>query len=374
MNNFKKTVLFNKHQQLSAKMGNFAGWQVPIFYSSIIEEYKHCRQGVALFDISHMGEFIFEGNVEASGIEKAVTPWIKKIPTGRSRYGFILNKSGGIVDDLLIFKISPDKILFVVNAAAEFIDYKRLSEVIESGNLKNISSKTAKIDLQGPLAKEVLEQVLGFCQDISYFSFVEFDYKGEKILISRTGYTGELGYEIFMPNKLVLSIWEQFINHKKVKPAGFGARDILRLEMGYNLAGNELTEAITPLEAGLGKFINFDKDFIGKDALLKQKSKGVKKIKIAFVANSKRIPRPGYKIYYQTKEIGEVTSGSFSTYLSSGIGLGYIESSLANQVRKDGSDVKIIIGDNKKLKIEAQIVDLPFYKKGSARKNYLLKT
>ncbi|MCF7875341.1 MAG: glycine cleavage system aminomethyltransferase GcvT [Candidatus Omnitrophica bacterium] len=374
MSLFKKLPLHSEHLNLGAKITSFAGWQVPLFYTSIFDEYKHCRQGAALFDISHMGEFIFKGDVEASGIEKAVTPWIEKIPTGRSRYGFILNKSGGIIDDLLIFKISSDKILFVVNAAAESIDYKRLNEVIESGNLKNISSKTAKIDLQGPLAKEVLEQVLGFCQDISYFSFVEFDYKGEKILISRTGYTGELGYEIFMPNKLVLSIWEQFINHEKVKPAGFGARDILRLEMGYNLAGNELTEAITPLEAGLGKFINFDKDFIGKDALLKQKNKGVEKIQVAFIANSKRIPRPGYKIYYQDREIGEVTSGSFSAHLSAGIGLGYLKSSLANQVRKDDSDMKIIVGDNKKVRIEAQIVKLPFYKKGSARKNYLLKT
>jgi aminomethyltransferase len=135
--------------------------------------------------------------------------------------------------------------------------------------------------------------------------------------------------------------------------------------MGYNLAGNELTETITPLEAGLAKFISFDKNFIGKDALLKQKRKGVKKVKIAFVTTSKRIPRPGYKIYYQDEKVGEVTSGSFSTHLSSGIGLGYI--TLANQVRKDGSDAKIVIGDNNKVKIEAQIVDLPFYKKGSLR-------
>lgn len=364
----KKLPLHDNHLKLGAKMASFAGWQVPIFYSSIIEEYKQCRKKTALFDISHMGEFIFEGDVEASGIEKAVTPWIKKIPAGKSRYGFILNESGGIIDDLLIFKISPDKILFVVNAAAESIDYKRLSEVIKSGDLKNISAKMAKIDLQGPLAKEVLEQALGFCQDISYFSFVEFDYKGEKILISRTGYTGELGYEIFMPNKLALSMWEQFISHEKVKPAGFGARDILRLEMGYNLAGNELTEAITPLEAGLGKFINFDKDFIGKDALLKQKNEGVKKIKIAFVANSKRIPRPGYKIYDKDKEIGEVTSGTFSSSLSAGIGLGYINSSYQ---QKEG---RIFIGNEGKIKLEAEIVKLPFYKKGSLRKDNMVSS
>jgi aminomethyltransferase len=361
----KTSPLYSEHLKLGAKIGSFAGWQIPLFYTSIFAEYKHCRKKAALFDISHMGELIFQGDIKTSGIEKAVTPCLEEIPLGRSRYGFILNHAGGIIDDLLVFKIKSDKLLFVVNAASEAIDYKILKETISKGKLKNVSAKMAKIDLQGPLAKEVLEQVLGFCQDISYFRFVEFDYKGEKILISRTGYTGELGYEIFMPNKLVLSIWEQFISHKKVKPAGFGARDILRLEMGYNLAGNELIEAITPLEAGLGKFINFDKNFIGKDALLKQKREGVKKVKIAFVTTSKRIPRPGYKIYYQDEKVGEVTSGSFSTHLSSGIGLGYI--TLANQVRKDGSDAKIVIGDNNKVKIEAQIVDLPFYKKGSLR-------
>lgn len=359
MSFLKRLPLHDNHLELGAKMASFAGWQVPIFYNSIIAEYKQCRQNAALFDISHMGEFIFEGDIEASGIEKAVTPWIKKIPIGRSRYGFILNGSAGVVDDLLIFKISPEKLLFVVNAAAESIDYKRLSESIVCGDLKNISAKMAKIDLQGPLAKEVLEQSLDFCQDISYFSFVEFDYKGEKILVSRTGYTGELGYEIFLPNKLALSIWEQFINHEKVKPAGFGARDILRLEMGYNLAGNELTDTITPLEAGLGKFINFDKDFIGKDALLKQEREGVKKVKIAFIANSKRIPRSGYNIYDQDKQIGQVTSGTFSSFLSAGIGLGYINAEYSGK--------SIYIQDSRQQKVKAEIVDLPFYKEGSLK-------
>ncbi|MCF7869666.1 MAG: glycine cleavage system aminomethyltransferase GcvT [Candidatus Omnitrophica bacterium] len=364
----KKMPLHNLHLKLSAKMGEFAGWQVPLFYSSIISEYKQCRQSVALFDISHMGEFIFKGDIEKSGIEKAVTVWIKKIPVGRSRYGFILNNSGGIIDDLLIFKINNDKLLFVVNAAAESIDYKILKKSISCGYLENISTKTAKIDIQGPLAKEVLAEFLNCSQVIPYFGFIEFDYQGEKILISRTGYTGELGYEIFLPNKFVLSIWEKFISHEKVKPAGFGARDILRLEMGYNLAGQDLDDTITPLEAGLSKFVNFSKDFTGKAALVEQKKKGVDKTRVAFVVSSKRIPRPGYKIYYQDKEIGEVTSGSFSAHLSSGIGLGYLESPLTPPACRDYSDIKIIVGNNKKVKIEAQIVNLPFYKKGSLRK------
>lgn len=362
MNNLKKTVLFDKHQQLSAKMVNFAGWQVPLFYSSIIEEYKYCRKKAALFDISHMGEFIFEGDIEKSGIEEAVTPWVKKIPIGRSRYGFILNQFGGIIDDLVVFKINENKIMFVVNASSEKTDFQVLQERIKSGKLENISAQIAKIDLQGPLAKEILEEVLSFKEDLSYFSFKEFNYQSGKLLISRTGYTGELGYEIFIPNNIASLVWDKFVNNKNVKPAGFGARDILRLEMGYSLAGNELKNTITPIEAGLANFINFKKDFIGKTALLKQKEKGANKIKVAFSADSKRIPRTSYEIYDQDKKIGEVTSGAFSSFLSAGIGLGYIN---RNQLQEK----KIFIGNQGKIKFAAEIVQLPFYKKGSLRKD-----
>jgi aminomethyltransferase len=357
----KKLPLHDIHLGLSAKMGEFAGWQVPLFYSSIVSEHKQCRESAVVFDISHMGEFIFQGDIKNSGIEKAVTPCLEKIPLGRSRYGFILNDSGGVVDDLIVFKVSPDKLMFVVNASSEDKDYQVLKEVLKEAKIENVSAETAKIDLQGPLSKEVLSESLGFNQELSYFAFTEFSYKGEKILISRTGYTGELGYEIFLPKKSSVFVWNQLLNNQKVKPAGFGARDILRLEMGYSLLGHELKEEITPLQAGLAKLINFDKDFTGKDALLSQKNKGIDKIKIAFFSQSRRIPRAGYKIYDQNKEIGEVTSGSFSVYLSSGIGLGYIKSQYQQAGRK------IIIRDDKKIKIEAEIVSLPFYKEGSLK-------
>ncbi|MCF7887513.1 MAG: glycine cleavage system aminomethyltransferase GcvT [Candidatus Omnitrophica bacterium] len=353
--------LHNLHLRLSAKMGEFAGWQVPLFYSSIISEYKQCRESAVIFDISHMGEFIFQGDIKNSGIEKAVTPCLEKIPLGRSRYGFILNDLGGVVDDLVVFKINPDKLMFIVNASSEDKDYQVLKEVVKEAKIENISAQTAKIDLQGPRSKEVLSESLGFNQKLSYFAFTEFSYKGEKILISRTGYTGELGYEIFLPKKSSVSIWDQLLNNQKVKPAGFGARDVLRLEMGYSLLGNELKEDTTPLQAGLTKFINFDKDFIGKDALLSQKDKGVKKVKIAFSLNSKRIPRPGYKIYSADERIGKVTSGTYSFLLSAGIGLGYVNNDYQQKIKN------IFIEDEKRKKFEAEIVQLPFYKKGSLK-------
>ncbi len=362
MSVLKKTPLFFKHLQLNAKMGVFAGWQVPLFYTSILNEYKHCRQKAALFDISHMGEFIFEGDIRNSGIEQAVTPWLEKIPVGMSRYGFILNKDGGVIDDLVISKIKSDKLLLVVNAASESIDFKILKERISEGKLENISAGTAKIDLQGPLAKEVLSEVLGFRQTIAYFGLREFNYKGNKILISRTGYTGELGYEIFMPAEFASLLWDEFVGNGKVKPAGFGARDVLRLEMGYNLLGNDLGEGITPVEAGLAKFIKFNKKFTGRSTLLKEKDKGVEKTRVAFSSLSKKIPRRSYKIYDRDKEIGIVTSGSFSPYLLKGIGLGYVKDGFQNAGRR------IIIKDEEKVKFEAETVDLPFYKEGSLKK------
>jgi aminomethyltransferase len=357
----KKLSLHDIHLGLSAKMSEFAGWQVPLFYSSIVSEYKQCRERAAVFDISHMGEFIFQGDIKTSGIEKAVTVSLGKIPVGRSRYGFILNNAGGVIDDLVVFKISSSKLMFVVNAASESCDYKKLKKAITGGKLKNISNQTAKIDLQGPLAKEVLKESLNLRQDINYFSFVEFNYEGKSVLVSRTGYTGELGYEIFMPAGLAPIVWRQLLKNEKVKPAGFGARDILRLEMGYSLLGNELKADITPLQAGLGNFIKFDKDFVGRGALIEEKNKGIKKTKVAFAANSKRIPRPGYKIYDKDKEIGEVTSGTFSFFLSAGIGLGYINNGCKQLIKN------IFIGDGKKIKFAAEIVQLPFYKQGSLK-------
>lgn len=339
-------------------MVSFAGWQMPLFYTSIIDEYKHCRRNAVIFDVSHMGEFIFKGDIQSSGIEEAVTPWIKKIPIGKSRYGFILNEQGKIVDDFIVLKLKEDKLLFVVNAACRPADYLLLKQKLKSGSLEDISDETAKIDLQGPDARQVLHDVFGLGEGLSYFSFSEYDYKGSRILISRTGYTGELGYEIFVPNKLACFVWQELAAHKKVKPAGLGARDILRIEMGYFLVGAELTKEVTPLQAGLDKFLCFDKDFTGKGALLSQKDKGLDKKIVAFSTISRKVPRFGYDIYSAGKKIGRVTSGTFSPLLSAGIGLGYIE---------PGEFKEIEIEDDKQSRFEAKIKDLPFYKSGSLK-------
>lgn len=354
----KTTPLFLQHQELKAKMVLFSGWRLPLFYSSIISEYRHCREMAVIFDVSHMGKIIFEGDISGSGIEEAVTPWIEKIPVGKSRYGFILNQQGGVIDDLIVLKLKENKLFFVVNAVSQSASYTILKQRLKKGNLKDVSSRLTKIDLQGPLAREVLGQSLNLGQGLPYFNFSEYDYKGKKIIISRTGYTGELGYELFLPNSMADFVWKKLLAQEKIKPAGLGARDMLRIEMGYSLCGQELTEKITPFQAGLGGFIDFRKNFIGKDFLLCQKKKGADKEKIAFSVNSKRIPRPGYKIYSGGREIGQVTSGALSLGLASGIGLGYVE---------PGNHQEIKVGDGKQLILEAEIKELPFYKKGSLR-------
>ncbi len=356
----KKTSLFSQHQKLQAKMTSFAGWHIPLFYSSIMKEYNHCRQKAVVFDVSHMGELVFQGNIETSGLEDAVTCSLAKIPIGRARYGLILNDRGGVIDDFIVLRQKKDKLLFVVNAASLSLDYEILKGKLKTGSLKDKSSQIAKIDLQGPLARKVLLDLFDLGQDLSYFNFSEYNVRGEKILIIRTGYTGELGYEIFLPNQLAASVWENFLAHEDVEPAGFGVRDILRLEMGYNLLGAELKENITPLEAGLEKFVKFEKKFTGKNALLIQKAEGVSKKRIAFFSASKKIPRSGDKIYLAEKELGYVTSGTFSFSLSVGIGLGYVKPGL-------DKDASIEIEDSRRLRFKAQVTELPFYRKGSLR-------
>ncbi len=390
MEKIKETPLIEEHRKLNAKISPFGGWNMPIFYTGIIEERRHCREKACIFDISHMGEFVFNGNIAKSSIETAITQSVTAIPVGRSSYGFILNETGGIIDDLIVFKLDRDKLMLVVNAATIENDFKVIKNRLSDGEFKNISSGTAKLDLQGPLARDVIRDVLGLDMTLKFFNFSQIplhpplikggweDFKGgskekslppfnkggnkggftgENILISRTGYTGELGYEIFTSNNMAVTLWKKFIADERVKPAGLGARDILRLEMGYSLYGHDIDENTSPLEAGLGKFINFDKEFIGKDALLKERKKGLKKVKIAFKTNSRRVPREHYKIFSGSREIGTVTSGSFSPVLSCGIGMGYVEPGF------DRVGSNIVISN-----LEAEIVALPFYKNGSLRR------
>ncbi|HCE69012.1 MAG: glycine cleavage system protein T [Geobacteraceae bacterium GWC2_55_20] len=355
------TPLNSRHRDLKALMAPFGGWDMPIQYEGIIAEHAWCRQKAALFDICHMGEFIFQGDFEAGGLEDVFTFSVKTIPVGRSRYGFLLNEQGGIIDDLIVFRLSEDKVMVVVNAATAANDYAVISQRLKGGAFTNITDQTGKLDIQGPLAREVMVSAFGEqVAAIPYFKFITMDILGVEAIVSRTGYTGELGYEIFIPADKVCQLWDLLLKDERVKPAGLGARDVLRLEVGYSLYGSDIDEVTTPLEAGLGAFVNFDKNFVGKEALLRQKQEGVAKQKIAFRVSSRRSPRHHYEILSDGRPVGSVTSGVFSPMLGCGIGIGFA----AAGEYPLGMPLTIC---HERVSMEAVVCELPFYDNGSLR-------
>lgn len=356
MPDLKRTSLYEKHKELGAKNIGFCGWDMPVQYEGILKEHDACRNNAALFDTSHMGEFFFEGNILFSGINNAVTIDLLTLPVGKCKYGFILNDQGGVIDDTIVYKADKDRLMFVVNASRIDVDFDTIRSQVESGDFINASEHTSKIDLQGPKSREILENLLHVRLDeLKYFSFTEADILGSYALLSRTGYTGELGYELYLDNTVAPKVWDKLIK-LGATPAGLGARDVLRLEMGYSLYGQELDENTTPLEAGLGVFVQESSYYKGKEALDKQREEGIKKKLIAFKTNSKRAPRHDFTITQEEKEIGKVTSGTYSPSVGSGIGLGYIDIKEFDETKP--FEIKTDRGS-----IEVTLTTLPFYKK-----------
>jgi aminomethyltransferase len=355
------TPLNQQHYSLGALMAPFGGWDMPIQYTGIIAEHRWCREQAALFDICHMGEFLFTGDFVSGGLEELFTFSVTAIPVGRSKYGFLLNEQGGIIDDLIVFRLADDQVMIVVNAATAPNDFAVIQTRLRGGQFSNITAATAKLDLQGPKSREVLVDLLGgWVAEIPYFRFVQQTVLGVPAIVSRTGYTGELGYEIFLPAEKVAELWEKLLSDERVKPAGLGARDVLRLEVGYSLYGSDIDEATTPLEADLSAFVKLDNQFVGKEALLKQKEQPLKRVKVAFKVASRRTPRNGFGIFDGERQIGEVTSGVFSPMLGCGIGLGYVDPGYAP------------LGTNLTIKqdravMEAAVCSVPFYNQGSLR-------
>jgi len=361
MEQLKQTPLCVRHREMQALMAPFGGWDMPIQYEGILAEHAWCRNQASLFDICHMGELLFEGDLESHGLEGVFTFSVKTIPVGRSRYGFLLNDSGGIIDDLIVFRLADNRAMIVVNAATADKDFEIIKGRLSGGRFENITAETGKLDLQGPLSREILSALIGpEVNSIPYFKFINMQVLGADAIVSRTGYTGELGYEIFLPIAKVCELWDLLLKDQRVKPAGLGARDLLRLEVGYSLYGSDIDESTTPLEAGLEMFVNFDKSFVGRQALLDQKAKGLTRKKIAFKVNGRRAPRHDYEISVQGVAAGNVTSGVFSPLLGSGIGLGYIRPDLATV----GTELTI---SHDRISMEATICDLPFFSSGSLR-------
>lgn len=362
MEDLKATPLRARHEEMKALMAPFGGWLMPIQYAGIIAEHKWCRERAALFDICHMGEFLFKGDIVGEGLEDVFTFSVKGIPVGRSRYGFLLNDKGGVIDDLIVFRLAEDEVMIVVNAATTGKDFSVIaSRLKDAGKLRDVSAQTAKVDLQGPLSRDVLADLFGAqIAEIPFFKFIRTRILDSDAIVSRTGYTGELGYEIFLPADKVAELWDLLLKDERVAPAGLGSRDLLRLEMGYSLYGSDLDEGITPLAAGLSGFVNLEKEFVGKKALLKEREDGPERVKIAFRVDSRRAPRHDYQILTGGETVGKVTSGAFSPMLSCGIGLGYVSPKAA------ALGTRLVI-KQERVEMEGEVVELPFYTGGSLR-------
>jgi aminomethyltransferase len=338
----KRTPLYAAHLEWGAKMVPFGGWEMPVAYSSIIDEHTAVRECVGLFDVSHMGEVLLAGPNAETALNHLLTNDVRKIAVGQAQYALMCNEHGGVIDDLIVYRVEPSVYLIVVNASnIEKVFSWMNSQASASAVLENESDKTAMLALQGPNATRLLAD----STDISYFHITRKSVFGRKCRVARTGYTGEDGFEILCDAADGVAFWTELLRRGAecgIKPCGLGARDTLRLEMCYPLNGSDMNEDTTPLEAGLGRFVALDKgDFIGRDALLGQKENGIERKLIAFkMAEKSPPPRQHYPIVSDARRIGEVTSGAQSPTLGIGIGMGYVEADAAVIGTKIGIEIR----------------------------------
>jgi aminomethyltransferase len=353
------TPLADEHLSLGAKMVGFGGWNMPLQYESILAEWELNRKTVSLFDCSHMGEFLIKGDAKDCGLDAIVTQTIVDMPVNTCRYGAMLNQEGGIIDDLIVYRKAPQDWMIVVNAANIEKNARHFRANLNArANFEDVSFKTAKLDLQGPCSRDVLKSLAPGIERLSYYGFDHFKINNVPCLISRTGYTGELGFEIYCPWENCKEIWKSILNNATVKPTGLGVRDVLRVEMCYSLYGHELAEDISPLEAGIDHFVDVKKEFIGRKALI---SRPLKRTIGYLISASRKSPRAGNRIFDAAgEEIGIVTSGTFSPALQAGIGIGF----MSRHSKEAG--IKIFFGDEKNIS-PAVIAKRPFYKNGSLK-------
>jgi len=362
----KRTPLYEEHLRLGAKMVEFAGWEMPIQYSSIIKEHKQVRESAGLFDVSHMGEIEIVGPDAIDFADYLVTNNVNKLKNGQICYTPMCNKKGGIIDDFLVYRLANNKVLFVVNASNTDKDFKWINNQKDNFDVEifNKSDKVAQLALQGPKAEKLLRAISQIeLETIEFYHFTQGRVSGIETILSRTGYTGEDGFELYIDSEAAVPLWRKILeigNNKDILPAGLGARDTLRFEACYMLYGNDLNETITPFEAPLKWTVKFEKDFIGKKALMEQKEKGITRKLRGLEIKGKAIPRHEHKVYLNDKEIGWISSGMFAPTLKKSLALAYIDKGIA----KTGSIVEVEI---RKKKVEAEIVKLPFYR-GSVKK------
>lgn len=328
----KKTPLNLTHRSLGARMVQFGGWDMPVQYHGVLEEHRTTREKAGLFDVSHMGEIEVEGAAAAEVCQRLITNDVRQLKTdGQILYSPICYPDGGTVDDVLLHRMAPNHFLFVVNAANIEKDFAFMREYAEGGaEFRNVSDRWAQIALQGPRAESILKTLTPDpVESLEYYTFQPGTVAGIGSLLARTGYTGEDGFELYVPAEKAEDLWNALMEAGEpfgMQPVGLGARDTLRLEMGYPLYGHELAPDITPLEAGLGWAVKFDKgEFVGRAALLRQQETGVPRELVGFKLTERGVPRDGYTVWAAERPVGRVTSGTLSPTLNAGIGLALVE-------------------------------------------------
>ncbi len=359
----KNTVLTDVHVGLGAKMAEFAGYNMPILYEGVNAEHETVRNGVGVFDVSHMGEFLLKGENALALIQKITSNDASVLVPGKAQYSCFPNADGGIVDDLIVYMLASNQYLLVVNASNIDKDWDWISSHnVDGVEMTNLSDDYSLLAIQGPKAVEAMQALTAInLLEIPYYNFVVGDFCGfDDVIISATGYTGSGGFEIYCKNHQVKQIWDSVFEAGDafgIKPIGLAARDTLRLEMGFCLYGNDINDSTSPLEAGLGWITKFSKDFVNATALKLQKEQGVSKKLVAFEMQERAVPRHDYEIVdAQGNAIGIVTSGTMSPSMNVGIGLGYVT------VENSKIDTEIFIRIRKN-EVPAKIVKLPFYKK-----------
>ncbi len=357
-NDVQRTPLFDEYAAFGAKATDFHGWALPIQFSGIIAEHHHTRRQAGLFDCSHMGEFLLRGEAALHTFDRLVFSDMIGLKPGRCRYTAILNDHGCIVDDCVGLRLSEDELYLVTNAAP----LKQVAAMLDGPGVENVSDATAKLDVQGPASRQALLDIgLTDIAPLGYWTGRRCMWHGRELVVTRAGYTGELGYELFIPAEHARDLWRALIAHPTVLPCGLGARDTLRMEMCYPLNGQDLTEDTTPLEAAMDRFIAWDSDFLGKEALLAQRDLGCARVLTPIVSESRQAPRHGFEAYHDGKAVGAVSSGGFGPSVERGIGLAYVPPALA------APGTPLTVGPRA---IRVETAEVPIYKQGTCRMRF----
>jgi aminomethyltransferase len=357
----KRTPLYEEHLKAGARMVPFAGFVMPIQYAGIIEEHRAVRQNVGMFDLSHMGEFRVTGKDAPAAVDRLLTNDVRGLAENQVRYSPMCYPDGGIVDDLLVYRF-PDHLLLVVNASNIDKDLAWVQQHLEGdAHVENVSDRLALIAVQGPSSQAFLQELIDSdLGAIAYYHFISGRIGDRDAIISRTGYTGEDGFELYVSPEDAPKVWNLLLEKGEpvgLRLVGLGARDTLRLEAGYMLYGNDIDQTTSPLEAGLGWTVKLDEaDFVGRDVLEKQKAQGLKRRMVALQMQDRAIPRPHFQIRHDGEEVGSITSGTYSPTFNEGIGLGYVQTDHA----KAGTDVQVDIRDQEH---PARLVRKPMYKR-----------